>query len=83
MQKIYQKLMKERDQIRSGIRTPPKREHHVSIAIFEAWADGRTDEGEVQRQIAEIHGKTRCSVCLDNLAYYRARQIDQSLSACS
>jgi hypothetical protein len=74
---IYQSLMHERDQIRETMGNPPKAEQHVSIAIFEAWADGKIAEPQVKEHIRKVHQRIdTCDVCLENLEYYRARRAD-------
>ena len=81
LQSTYQSLMEERDQILARMRIPAKAEEHVSIAVFEAWADGKIAEPRVKEQMEKLHGRTgSCKVCEENLEYYRARRTDISSS---
>jgi hypothetical protein len=77
LESIYQSLMEERDQIRDTMGSPPIADQHVSIAVFEAWADGKISESQVREHIENVHGRnSTCDVCLENLEYYRARRAD-------
>ena len=70
----YLRFMRRRDALRSGFSTPPPPEQHVSIAVLEAWADGRVDETDVMQQIAKCHRNgIKCARCLESLEYYRHR----------
>jgi len=73
----YLSLIAERNQIRETMSAPPSADRHVSIAVFEAWADGSISESDVLERVNLIHGKfVTCDTCRENIDYYRARRTD-------
>jgi hypothetical protein len=82
LESVYRRLIEKRDRIRARMQAPPKANPHVSIAVFEAWADGLIDEASVRKQIAKFHTNVSdCAVCSDNFEYYRARRAERCREA--
>ena len=66
MMGIYQRLMKERSDIRARmqpITTPPAADAHASIAVLAGWADGMIDDDYVK---VYMSNHKSCSRCVDN-----------------
>jgi len=71
---LYHQLMGERDRIRASMKTPTPSPEHVGIEIFAAWADGKLERVDVEREIRATHRQSDCRICRDNLEYYAARR---------
>jgi hypothetical protein len=72
---MYRRLMRERDAILANLPTPPAPEPHLSIAVFEAWADGVVDDDRLHQELSKYHKEVReCSCCSDNLEFYKKRR---------
>jgi len=73
---MYRRFMEERDEILAQMPNPPEPDnHHLDIAILEAWADGLIDDTYLHAEIAKYHKELKeCSHCLENVEYYRSRR---------
>jgi hypothetical protein len=79
---LYRRQMERRDRILSKTATPlPPTENHLSIAVLEAWLDHLIGDRELRQQLMNSHPNgEECSVCLENLEYYRILRDEQKLT---
>jgi len=77
----YERLIRERDEILSKLATiPTARKHsqaqqHLSIAVFEAWADGVLDDDRLNEELSKYHADVKeCSRCSENFEFYKKRR---------
>jgi hypothetical protein len=76
----YERFMKERDAILSKMSVTPASEEqtteqHLSVAVFEAWADGVLDDDRLNEELSKYHEDVReCPRCSGNLEFYKKRR---------
>jgi hypothetical protein len=65
-------LTREQERILANVsELPPTNPAHISIAVFEGWADGLIDDSAMQEQMSQ---HCECARCEDNYIFYKQQR---------